>query len=159
VDVLDGDQPNEVLMFDVVVEGHFRHGTDGLNRVDVVDLHPLLGLSDTPVRVLKDRQIELLFATEVVVDHSLGGAGALGDLVDTGTGIPLLGEHRRRDLDQFGPGALGVAQRLRTRLGGHTGELTGGLHCAEIDVLHVASRIFLRNVRLGVTRNTSLCCN
>ena len=92
---------------------------DGVDRVDVVDLQSLLGLADAAVGVLQHGQVELLLAAEVVVDHPLRGAGALGDLVDARAGVALLGEHRGGDLEQLGAGALGVAQRFRARLGGH----------------------------------------
>ena len=92
---------------------------DRVDRVDVVDLQALLGLADAAVGVLQHGQVELLFAAEVVVDHPLGGAGALGDLVDPGARVALLGEHRGGDLEQLGAGAFGVAQRLGARLGGH----------------------------------------
>ena len=97
---------------------------DGVDRVDVVDLQALLGLADAAVGVLQHRQVELFLAAEVVVDHPLGGAGLLGDLVDAGARVALLGEHRGGHLDQLGARALGVAQRLGARLGGHNPQLT-----------------------------------
>ena len=62
---------------------------DRVDRIDVVDLQSLLGLADAAVGVLQHGQVELLFAAEVVVDHPLRGAGALGDLVDAGAGVAL----------------------------------------------------------------------
>src|SRR5262245_35599811 len=112
-------------MGDVVVEGHLGDRADGVDGVDIIDLQVLLRLTDTAVGVLEYGQIELLFAAEVVVDHPLGGAGPLGDLVDASAGVTLLGEYRGGDLEQLGPGALGVAQWFRAGLGGHIGELTG----------------------------------
>jgi hypothetical protein len=55
-----------------------------------VDL--LLQGPDPPVRLLENRQVQLLLAAEVVVDHPLGRAGLRGDLVDPGAGEPLVGE-------------------------------------------------------------------
>ena len=75
----------------------------------MVDLQSLLGLADAAVRVLQHRHVELLFAAEVVVDHPLRGAGALGDVVHAGAGITGLGEDLRRDRKQLRARALGVA--------------------------------------------------
>ena len=124
MDVLDGHEPDEVLVGDVVVEGHLGHRPDRVDRVDVVDLQVLFGLPDAAVGVLQYGQVEALFTAEVVVDHPLGGAGLLGDLVDAGTRIALLGEHRAGHRDQVGARALGIAQRLGARLSGHNPQLT-----------------------------------
>ena len=93
--------------------------------IDVVDLQPLLGLADAAVGVLQHRHVELLLAAEVVVDHPLGGAGALGDLVDAGARVPGLGEDLGGDREQLGAGALGITLQLGAGLGGHVRQLTG----------------------------------
>ena len=48
--------------------------------------------ADRRVGALEHRHEQLLLAAEVVVDHPLGGAGALGDLVDARAGVAVLGE-------------------------------------------------------------------
>ena len=98
---------------------------DGDDRVDVVDLQSLLGLADAAVGVLQHRQVQLFLAAEVVVDHPLGGSGALGDLVDAGARVARLREHLGGDGEQLGARALGVALQFGTRLGGHDRQLTG----------------------------------
>ena len=125
VDVLDRHQPDEGLVVEVVVEGQLGEPAHRHDRVDVVDLQLLLGLADAAVGVLQHGQVELLLAAEVVVDHPLGGAGALGDLVDPGARVARLGEDLGGDGQQLGARALGIALQLRSRLGGHDRQLTG----------------------------------
>ena len=125
VDVLDGHQPDEGLVVDVVVEGELGEPAHRDDRVDVVDLQLLLGLADAAIGVLQDGQVQLLLAAEVVVDHPLRGARALGDLVDPGAGVARFGEDLGGDGEHLGAGALGVALQFRFRLrGGHDRQLT-----------------------------------
>ena len=63
------------------------------------------------VGALQDGDEQLLLAAEVVVDHPLGRAGALGDLVDARAGVAVLGELARGDVEDLRARALGVARR------------------------------------------------
>ena len=94
------------------------------DRVDVIDLQLLLGLADAAVGVLEDGEVELLLAAEVVVDHPLRRARALGDVVDPRARVARL----RRTPPWRRPAArLGCARR-RAESGSARGqdrELTG----------------------------------
>ena len=92
VDVLDADQADEVGVRLVVVEGQLGEPADRGDGVEVVDVDRLLGGADVRVGALEHGHEQPLLAAEVVVDHPLRGAGALGDLVDARAGEPVLGE-------------------------------------------------------------------
>lgn len=123
MNVLDGHQADEVVVLDVMVEGHFRESSDGLGGIGVVDSQLLFGLTDPAVGPVENGEVETFFAAEVVVDHPLGGAGALGDLVHSRTRIAGFGEDLGGDGEQFGSGALRVALEFGFRLCGHGGSL------------------------------------
>ena len=128
VNVLDRHQADKSLVVKVMIEGQLGEPAHGDGRIDVVDLQPLLGLADAAVGVLQNRHVQLFLAAEVVVDHPLRGAGALGDLVDPRAREPGLGEYLGGDGEQLGAGSLGVTLKLGTGLAGHLGELTGERH-------------------------------
>ena len=125
VDVLDADQPDEVRMRLVVVERQPGQLADRLDRVEVLDVELLLEAADEAVRLLQDGDVELLLAAEVVVDHPLGGAGLVGDLVDAGAGVAAVGELPGGDGEDVGPGPLGVADALGDRRAGSSTLATG----------------------------------
>ena len=56
----------------------------------------------------KDGAVENFLAAEIVVDHPLGCAGALGDLVDPPAAVAALRELLGRYLDDLGAGSLRV---------------------------------------------------
>ena len=66
----------------------------------------------SPRRPLEHRDVELLLAAEVVVDHPLGRAGVIGDLVDARAGDSRVGELPRGDLEDLAARLLGVALAL-----------------------------------------------
>jgi hypothetical protein len=109
VDVLDSDQADEVLMLLVMVEGQLRQLPQGVDRLEVLDVELLLQRADTAVRPLKDGQVQALLATEVVVDHPLGGAGLGRDLVDPGSGKTLVGEFACGHVDDLCLGSFGIS--------------------------------------------------
>ncbi len=64
--------------------------------------------ADAAVGRLQDSDVEALLAAEIVVDHSLAGLGAGGDVVHARTAEPLAGKLLRRDLYDVALGALGI---------------------------------------------------
>jgi hypothetical protein len=126
VDVLDADQPDEVRVRLVVVEGEAGELPHGLHRVQVLDVELLLEAADADVGPLQDGDVELLLAAEVVVDHPLGRAGLGGDLVDPRPGVAPVGELAGGHVEDLGLSALGVARPGRSgRHLGHGLDLVG----------------------------------
>ena len=82
--------------------------------------------ADGRVRVLEHLGVEPFLALEVVVEHPLGGAGALGDLVDAGAGVAVLGELLRRDREDLGCASVRGRGCVRGRRGArrHAAEST-----------------------------------
>ena len=116
VNVLDRHQSQEVGVGFVVIEGQLcQLANGGLGR-QVLDVEGLLRIAQLGVGALQDGDVQPLLAAEVVVDHALGGAHAIGDLVDAGAGVTAFGELGGGDLEDLGAGALGVALSL----GGHS---------------------------------------
>ena len=83
--------------------------SDGVHRVEMLDVELLLQRADAGVRTLQDGDVEAFLAAEVVVDHPLGGARLGGDLVHPATGVAAIGELAGGDLEDLRPGAVGVA--------------------------------------------------
>jgi hypothetical protein len=136
VDVLDADQTDEVRVRFVVVERQLAQLPDRLGRVEVLDVQLALQGTDSGVRPLQDRDVELFLAAEVVVDHPLGGTGLRGDLVHPGAGVPLVGELVGGHGENLGAGSIGVPHRRPRhgslgRLCGHGTPLPSRNHCNE----------------------------
>jgi hypothetical protein len=110
--VLDPDELDERRVGLVVVEGDLGQAADRGDRVQVVDVDGALGQADLRVRAFQHRQVELLLAAEVVVDHPFRGAGPVGDLVDPGAAVAAEGELVGGHVEQLRAGALGVALPL-----------------------------------------------
>jgi hypothetical protein len=117
VDVLDADQPDEVRVRLVVVEGERGEAPDGLARLEVVDVELLLQRTDPGVGTLQDRDVQLLLAAEVVVDHPLRRARLRGDLVHPGARVAAVGELAGGDVEDLRTRPLGVALPLGRRVG------------------------------------------
>jgi len=80
-------------------------GEDLAQALDVGRLEVWASLKDAlaePVhRAPQGLGEELLFAAEVVVDGRRGDLGGVGDVLDPGLHVPVLGEHLRRGLDDL----------------------------------------------------------
>ena len=109
VDVLDADEPDEVRVRLVVVERQLGERRRAATRVEVLDVDLLLGLPDLRVGALQHGDEQLLLAAEVVVDHALRRAHALGDLVHARARVAVLGELARGDVEDLVPRPLRVA--------------------------------------------------
>ena len=83
----------------VVVESDLDDLADGFNRFGILDAHLAVDRTDLRIRLLEDSPVEPFLAFEVVVDHSLGRARALGNRIDTSAaqakGGELFGRHRQ----------------------------------------------------------------
>ena len=55
--------------------------------------------------LVEQREVEVELAGEVLVEHRLGDAGALGDVVHRGGVVALGDEHLEGGLEQLGPAA------------------------------------------------------
>ena len=78
VNVLDRHQSQEVGVGFVVIEGQLcQLANGGLGR-QVLDVEGLLRIAQLGVGALQDGDVQPLLAAEVVVDHALGGAHAIG---------------------------------------------------------------------------------
>src|SRR5690606_33154983 len=86
-----------------------RQRPDRLDGRQVGHVEVALGGADHRVRLLQDGYVELLLAAEVVVDHALGGARELGDLVHPRSRVAAPGELPLGDLEDLRLGAVGVA--------------------------------------------------
>jgi hypothetical protein len=82
VDVLDADQADEVRMRLVVVKGQLGERADRGDRLKVVDVQLPFRVPGGRVSTFKDRDVKLLLAGEVVVDHPLRRPGARRYLID-----------------------------------------------------------------------------
>src|SRR5579859_821124 len=85
MNILDRDQTQEVRVPLVVVERQLGELAYSGERVQMVDVERLLCIAQLTVGSFQDGDVQLLLAPEVVVDHALGRAHAIGDLVDART--------------------------------------------------------------------------
>jgi hypothetical protein len=115
VDVLDADEPDEVRVRLVVVEGQLGDPPDGVDRVEAVHVQSRLRGADLLVDALQHGDVELLLAAEVVVDHPLGRADLGGDLVHAGAVVAAVGELTGGDVEDLGARAHGVPLRCCDR--------------------------------------------
>src|SRR5579862_9151176 len=111
-----------------MVEGQLGQRADGRHRVQVIDVKLALRVPRGGVGPLEHRDVQLLLAREVVVEHPLRGAGAGGDLVYPRAGVAVPGELAERHVQDFLARALRVALPLRA-LRGH-----GTRHAADSTV-------------------------
>jgi hypothetical protein len=113
--VLDADEADEERVHLVVVEGDLDDAADRFGRVGILDALVAVERADLGVRLFQDRAVQPLLALEVVIDHPLRGARALGDGIDArpaqAVGRELLGRHGQ----DVGLGTLGVVGELVTR--------------------------------------------
>jgi hypothetical protein len=109
VDVLDAHEPDELGVRLVVVERQLGYAAHRRGGVEAVDVDRALRLADRAVGALQNRDVELLLAAEVVVDHALGRAHALGHLVHPRPGIAVRGELAGGHLEDLVARPLGVA--------------------------------------------------
>src|SRR3954466_5905520 len=70
------------------------------------------------VGTFQDGQIKCLLATEIMIQHALVDAGSLGDLVDAGAAIALIGEFSDRGSQNGCARPLGIACDTPVLLGG-----------------------------------------
>src|SRR6185312_17275698 len=120
-------QTDEVLVRLVVVERQLGERADRRYRVQVVDVQLPLGVPGRGVRALENRDVQLLLAREVVVEHPFRGAGAGGDLIDARAGITVPRELAERHVQDLLAGPLRVTLPLRARAGrwaGHAADST-----------------------------------
>jgi hypothetical protein len=75
-----------------VVEHRLGEAADRRARVEVLDVDLLLVRADPRVGALEHRDVQPLLAAEVVVEHPLRRAGALGDLVHARARVPVRGD-------------------------------------------------------------------
>ena len=62
--------------------------------------------------LVEQRQVQVALGLEVLVEHGLGDAGGLGDVVHRRLVVPGSGEHLERDVEQLlAPGGGGQAGR------------------------------------------------
>src|SRR5262249_7589869 len=66
--------------------------------------------ADADIGAFKHGQVETVLVAEIVIDHPLVGARALGDRVDTRAGVALLGEFGHGGGQNRRAGALGIAR-------------------------------------------------
>lgn len=109
VNVFDRDQTDEGAMRHMVIEGQLGEMPYRDDRIRLIDVDLLLCCTDTAIGLFEDGEIQLLLTAEVVVDHSFRRAGALGDVVHAGAGVPLLGEDLGGNGQELGPGSLCIS--------------------------------------------------
>ena len=115
VDVLDADEPDEVRMRLMVVDGDLGDATQRGDRVGIVHPDVAFGRADPGVGPLQHRDVELLLAAEVVIDHAFGRPRQRGDVIDPRPVVAAGGELGRRDVEDLGPGPGGVANPVGRR--------------------------------------------
>src|SRR6266545_5456579 len=71
VNVLDTDEADEIGIAFVVIEGGFDQATQRLARAALVYIEAIFEAPDAAIGLGQYRQIELLLAAEVVIDHPL----------------------------------------------------------------------------------------
>ena len=124
----------------VVVESEAGELADRLDGVEVLDVELLLEAPDQAVRRLEDGDVEPLLAAEVVIDHPLGGARLVGDLVDPRTGVALVGELAGRHGEDVGAGPLGVPGPLSAAAAGGRAHGADSDGCADTTLLLIDGR-------------------
>ena len=103
----------------MVVERELRQFANRPERVQVVHVQRLLGVSELTVGALQHGYIQLLFTAKVVVDHALGGARAVGNVVDPCARVATLRELGRRNFEDFRSRPFRVTHSLGRRIGPH----------------------------------------
>src|ERR1700730_6921514 len=111
-DVLVHHQAHELRMGVLVVEGEGDQGGERFFGRQALEIERGFGAADARVGLLEHGEVEPLLAAEIIVDHALAGARALGDGVDPRAAIALLGEFPRCDIDDVALGAFRVVYPL-----------------------------------------------
>jgi hypothetical protein len=110
VQVLAVEQRDELRVLQVVVPGERDQLANRLDRVDLVEVQPLLGFADVGVGALEHREEQVVLAAEVVVDEALVQARALGDAVHARAGQAAGGELVARRREDGELRAVGIAR-------------------------------------------------
>src|SRR6185437_5768176 len=111
-DVLVHHETHELGVGVIVIEGRGdQRGERLLGRL-VLQIERRLLPADRRVGGLQHREVEPLLAAEVVVDHALAGARAIGDRVDPSAAEATLRELHRGDLEDVALNALGIVLAL-----------------------------------------------
>ena len=93
-----------------VVEGEADELLHRPRRRQLAEVQRRLALADLAVGVEQHAGVERLLVADVVIEHALVGAGALGDAVDAGAVEAVLDELLARGDQDVALGAVGVAR-------------------------------------------------
>ena len=106
-----------------MVEGELDQPAQRRHGRQILQVLLGLDLAHAAVRVFQHRQVQALFAAEVVVNHALAGARGGRNLVDARAAQPLVGKLCRRHLQDAGHGTgRVVGARGQGRLGSRFGD-------------------------------------
>ncbi|ETN80764.1 hypothetical protein NECAME_17971, partial [Necator americanus] len=108
VNVLDGDEAHEVAVAVVIVEGEFDKPAQAFRRVQFVDVQVQFERTDVAVDLVEHGFVQPFLAAEVVIQHALGGVGALSDRVYARACETHGREFGRRHFEDIAPGLLGI---------------------------------------------------
>ncbi len=100
VQVLGIDHADEGGVLDVVAKRELYEAAYSADGIVRVEFQLILGIADASIEVLHRRNVEVLLAAEVVIDHRLVGTRPLGDAVDPGAADSVGGEFKDRRVQQ-----------------------------------------------------------
>ena len=69
-------------MIDEIMPGELDQFAHAVDRVATGQIQSDLGSADRGIGLFQDREIEPVLVAEIIIDHPLVDAGALGDVVD-----------------------------------------------------------------------------
>ena len=115
VDIFDADDAHKIRVHVVVIEGELHQPPNRLHRLKLIQIQATFDAADFAVELLQHLDVELLLAGEVVIDHALGGFGALGNRVHPRPRQALFDELDNGFLQDVFPRLLGVVLAAFTR--------------------------------------------
>ena len=108
---------HEIFVGVVMFEGLLDKTPQGLLGIERVQGKRSLGRPNSGIDLFEDREIQAFLASEIVVNHALGGAHERGDRVDTGTAQATIREFLRCDRENVGFRAVGIPRSVALLLG------------------------------------------
>src|SRR5947209_7712254 len=108
--ILAVEQPDHSGIFGEVVELEFDQLADRRQWLKIVELEVALAHSHRDVGFFQHREVKVVLAVIIIIQHPLIDARDLRDLVDTSTGETVLGELGGRRFQDGTPRPVGIAQ-------------------------------------------------
>lgn len=92
VQIFRAEQAEEFRMLEKITPGEECQFADAFLRAAVADMQRAFGGADADIGFLEHSEVELLLVAEIMIEHALVGAGALGDRIDASPAHAVFGK-------------------------------------------------------------------